>query len=92
MRDTKSTHYGSGQLHLTFGSSFKTSHFIVDGLEGWLQAIPKEKQVVMTHIQLKVDNGQESSGVRKWCGALSSMLMHELIMLSIPLKNVDEHV
>ncbi|SDH64947.1 Rhodopirellula transposase DDE domain-containing protein [Nitrosomonas sp. Nm132] len=25
----------SGQLHLTFGSSFKTSDFIVDGLEDW---------------------------------------------------------
>ncbi len=54
----------SGQLHLTFGSSFKTSDFIMDGLEDWWQAIPKEKQVVMTHIQLKLDNGPESSGVR----------------------------
>ena len=54
----------SGQLHLTFGSSFKTSDFIVDGLEDWWQAIPREKQAVMTHIQLKVDNGSESSGVR----------------------------
>lgn len=54
----------SGQLHLTFGSSFKTSDFIMDGLEDWWQAIPREKQVVMTHIQLKVDNGPESSGVR----------------------------
>lgn len=54
----------SGQLHLTFGSSFKTSDFIVDGLEDWWQAIPREKQAVMAHIQLKVDNGPESSGVR----------------------------
>ncbi|WP_430230582.1 ISAzo13-like element transposase-related protein [Nitrosomonas communis] len=54
----------SGQLHLTFASSFKTSDFIVDGLEDWWQAIPREKQAVMTHIQLKVDNGPESSGVR----------------------------
>ncbi|UVS63395.1 MULTISPECIES: ISAzo13-like element transposase-related protein [Nitrosomonas] len=54
----------SGQLHLTFGSSFKTSDFIVDGLEDWWQAIPREKQAVMTHVQLKVDNGPKSSGVR----------------------------
>ncbi|WP_254776394.1 hypothetical protein [Nitrosomonas sp. Nm34] len=52
----------SGQLPLTFESSFKTSDFIVDGLEGGWQAIPREKQAVMTHIQLKVDNGPESNG------------------------------
>jgi hypothetical protein len=51
-------------LHLTFGSAFKTSDFIVEGLEDGWQAIPREKQAVMTHIQLKVDNGPESSGVR----------------------------
>nr|WP_217646563.1 ISAzo13 family transposase [Nitrosomonas sp. Nm34] len=54
----------SGQLPLTFGSAFKTSGFIVDGLEDGWQAIPREKQAVMTHIQLKVDNGRESSRVR----------------------------
>jgi hypothetical protein len=54
----------SGQLHLTFGSSFKTSDFIVDSLKDWWKAIPAEKQVEITHIQLKVDNGPESSGRR----------------------------
>ncbi len=34
----------SGQLRLTFGSSFKTSDFIVDSLEDWWKAIPVEKQ------------------------------------------------
>ena len=33
----------SGQLPLTFGSAFKTSDFIVDGLEDGWQAIPREK-------------------------------------------------
>ncbi len=54
----------SGRLHLTFGSSFKTSDFIVDGLEDWWKGTTEEQRAKMTHIQLKVDNGPESSGVR----------------------------
>lgn len=53
-----------GQLHLTFGSSFKTSDFIVDRLQNWWQALPAAQQAEITHIQLKVDNGPESSGTR----------------------------
>ena len=53
-----------GQLHLTFGSSFKTSDFIVDSLQDWWQALPAAQQAQIAHIQLKVDNGPESSGVR----------------------------
>jgi hypothetical protein len=54
----------SGRLHLTFGSSFKTSDFIVDSLEDWWQALPEQPQTPLTHLPLKVDNGPESSGVR----------------------------
>jgi hypothetical protein len=54
----------SGRLHLTFGSSFKTSDFIVDSLFDWWKDIPETEQATITHIQLKVDNGPESSGVR----------------------------
>jgi transposase len=54
----------SGRLHLTFGSSFKTSDFIVDSLTDWWNDIPVLDQATITHIQLKVDNGPESSGVR----------------------------
>jgi len=43
----------SGQLHLTFGSSFKTSDFLVDSLKDWWTAIPAEKQAEITHIQLR---------------------------------------
>jgi hypothetical protein len=53
-----------GRLHLTFGSSFKTSDFIVDSLNDWWQDIPVPERATITHIQLKVDNGPESSGVR----------------------------
>lgn len=54
----------SGRLQLTFGSSFKTSDFIVDSLTDWWNDIPVSEQAAITHIQLKVDNGPESSGVR----------------------------
>jgi Rhodopirellula transposase DDE domain len=54
----------SGQLQLTFGSSFKTSDFIVASLEDWWKAIPVEKPAEITHLQLKVDHGPESSGRR----------------------------
>ena len=47
-----------------FGSSFKTSDFIVDSLtDGW-NDIPLPEQAAISPIQLKVDNGPESSGVR----------------------------
>jgi len=54
----------NGRLHLTFGSSFKTSDFIVDSLTDWWNDIPVSEQAAITQIQLKVDNGPESSGVR----------------------------
>ena len=54
----------SGQLHLTFGSSFKTSDFIVDSLQDWWNGLPAPEQATIAHLQLKVDNGPESSGVR----------------------------
>nr|MBS0019840.1 ISAzo13 family transposase [Gammaproteobacteria bacterium] len=54
----------SGRLHLTFGSSFKTSDFIMDSLTDWWNDIPLPEQAALTHIQLKVDKGPQSSGVR----------------------------
>lgn len=54
----------SGQLHLTFGSSYKTSDFIVDNLEAWWDSLSAQEQAQTQRIQLKVDNGPESSGVR----------------------------
>jgi len=54
----------SGQLHLTFGSSYKTSDFIVDSLEAWWSSLSPQEQTHTQRIQLKVDNGPESSGVR----------------------------
>lgn len=65
----KSTPFGivdedSGQLALTFGTSAKTSDFIVDGLEAYWAALPQAERERIDHLQLKIDNGPESSGVR----------------------------
>jgi len=53
-----------GQLYVTFGSSAKTSDFIADSLHAWWEEMPSEEQARVTHLQFKVDNGPESSGVR----------------------------
>ena len=52
------------QLHITFGSSYKTSDFIVDTLEAWWAALDEAEQVAMARLQIKMDNGPESSGKR----------------------------
>ena len=54
----------SGALYIEFGSSFKTSDFIVDVLTGWWEQLSPAAQQAIPLIQLKVDNGPESSGVR----------------------------
>ena len=54
----------SAQLHLIFGSSYKTSDFIVDALESWWAALDQSEQVAMARLQIKMDNGPESSGRR----------------------------
>ena len=53
-----------GQLHINFGSSFKTSDFIVDSLESWWKVLPEDQRSDTSLIQIKVGNGPESSGVR----------------------------
>jgi DDE family transposase len=54
----------TGQLSVTFGSSFKTSDFIVDTLAAWWQGLTAAEQAVIDRVQIKMDNGSESSGVR----------------------------
>lgn len=53
-----------GQLNITFGSSYKTSDFIVDSLSSWWYDLDKQEQQDIDQIQIKMDNGPESSGVR----------------------------
>ena len=54
----------SGQLYLSFGSSYKTSDFIVDTIEQWWSSLSILERQATKLIQLKVDNGSESSGIR----------------------------
>lgn len=53
----------SGQLHLIFGSSAKTSDFIVDSLYDWWNHLaPQDRN--FDCLQIKSDNGPESNGRR----------------------------
>jgi hypothetical protein len=54
----------TAQLSVTFGSSAKTSDFLVDTLTAWWQGLSVKEQRVIDRVQLKIDNGPESSGVR----------------------------
>jgi len=51
-------------MHLIFGSSSKTSDFMVDTLQEWWNHLTPDQQQQTQRIQLKMDNGPESSGVR----------------------------
>jgi len=54
----------SGRLHIVFGSSAKTSDFIADGLEAWWERLPQAERDGFSVLQIKADNGPESSGRR----------------------------
>ena len=55
----------SGQLFITFGSSYKTSDFIVDSIKAYWDSISGEEKNETKKLQFKIDNGPESSGVRR---------------------------
>lgn len=54
----------NGQLYLNVGSSYKTSDFVADSLELWWNTLSAEEQQSICLIQIKLDNGPETSGVR----------------------------
>ena len=54
----------SRQLSIPFGNSYKTSDFIVDTLEEWWFGLNLQEPQKTKQLQLKIDNGPESSGVR----------------------------
>jgi hypothetical protein len=54
----------SNQLYLYLGRSAKTSDFLVDNLQSWWQSLSPSEQHNTQLLQLKIDNGPESSGVR----------------------------
>ena len=53
-----------GALQLIFGSSAKTSDFIVDGLYAWWERQSPAQCEATSLLQIKADNGPESSGRR----------------------------
>jgi hypothetical protein len=53
-----------GQLYLNFGSSYKTSDFMVDSLSQWWESLAGSEKQQTDIIQIKVDNGPENSGRR----------------------------
>ena len=53
-----------GELFLEFGSSHKTSDFIMDAVEHHFSRLPEQVKAEIPYLQIKVDNGPESSGVR----------------------------
>jgi hypothetical protein len=54
----------NGALHLTFGSSYTTSDFIVDTIAAKWEARAEQEQAETSLIQITMDNGPESSGRR----------------------------
>jgi len=54
----------TGQIYMNMGCSYKTSDFIIDTLKGWWNNQTQEEQLRIDQIQIKMDNGPESSGIR----------------------------
>jgi Rhodopirellula transposase DDE domain len=54
----------SAALNITFGSSYKTSDFIVDTIAAKWNAMAEPEKAETSLIQIKMDNGPESSGRR----------------------------
>ncbi len=54
----------TGELFINIGSSFKTSDFIVDSLQLWWRNLSRKEKSSIDEIQIKMDNGPESSGKR----------------------------
>ena len=77
----------TGALHISFGSSFKTSDFRVDNLQAWWASLTVQQQETQ-QIQIKMDNGPESSGVRtqflKRMVDFASMLGRSIHLLYYP--------
>ena len=54
----------TGELFISFGSSYKTSDFIVDTLQAWWAKLTPTVREHLPILQIKVDNGPENSGMR----------------------------
>ena len=54
----------SGQLRLSFGRAYQTSDCMVDALAAWWHTLEAQERKDTKAIQIKMDNGPESSGRR----------------------------
>ena len=65
----------SAELRITFGSSYKTSDFIVDALAAQWDALDAQEKAATNLIQIKMDNGPEGSGRR-------TQFLHRMVQLA----------
>jgi Rhodopirellula transposase DDE domain len=65
----------SAELTITFGSSYKTSDFIVDALAAKWHALDDQEKAATRRLQIKMDNGPESSGRR-------TQFLHRMVQLA----------
>ena len=54
----------TAQRYVTFGSSATPSAFLVATLAAWWQGLSAQEHGALERVQIKLDNGSESSGVR----------------------------
>jgi hypothetical protein len=64
----------SAELTITFGSSYKTSDFIVDALAAKWDALDAHEKAATSLLHIKMDNGPESSGRR-------TQFLHRMVQL-----------
>ena len=65
----------SAELRIIFGSSYKTSDFIVDVLAAKWDALDAQEKAATNLIQIKMDNGPEGSGRR-------TPFLHRMVQLA----------
>lgn len=65
----------SGERAITFGSSSKTSDFIVDTIDTTWDALDDQEKAATGLIQIKMDTGPESSGRR-------TQFLHRMVQLA----------
>jgi Rhodopirellula transposase DDE domain len=66
---------GRGELAITFGSSDKTSAFIVDTLAAKWKTMDEQAKAGTSRVQITMDNGPESSGRR-------TPFLHRMVQLA----------
>lgn len=74
----------TGAPHLTFGSSAKTSDFIVDRPHVWREQQPPEQREGITLVRIRADNGPESNGRTRFLNRFSGHIGKPIQLLYDP--------